>query len=94
MPSDKIRGMGHAGKALKKVLETYEISQYRLSKDLGIGRSNVYRWVNEVRDPTAETVKEIVDVLRTINPDAAKDFIELYLGDLIEDEDQPTQDSC
>lgn len=72
--------MGQAGKALKKVLEIHDISQYRLSTELGIGRSNVYRWVNEVRDPTAETVKEIVDVLRAINPDAAKDFIELYLG--------------
>ncbi|MEQ9481837.1 MAG: hypothetical protein RIG27_06050 [Coleofasciculus sp. F4-SAH-05] len=37
--------MGQAGKALKKVLETYEISQYRLAAELGIGRSNVYRWL-------------------------------------------------
>jgi predicted transcriptional regulator len=72
--------MGQAGKALKKVLEIYDISQYRLAADLGVGRSNVYRWVNEIRDPTAETVKDIVEVLRKINPDAAEEFIWLYLG--------------
>lgn len=72
--------MGQAGRALKKVLETYEISQYRLAAELGIGRSNVYRWVNEVRDPTAETVKDVVEVLRKINPAAAEEFIRLYLG--------------
>jgi plasmid maintenance system antidote protein VapI len=49
--------MGQAGKALKKVLETYDISQYRLAAALGVGRSNVYRWVNEIRDPTAELSK-------------------------------------
>lgn len=78
--------MGQAGKALKKVLKTYEISQYRLAAELGIGRSNVYRWVNEVRDPTAETVKDIVQVLRKINSAAAQEFIRLYLDESDEDE--------
>jgi predicted transcriptional regulator len=72
--------MGQAGKALKKVLEIYDISQYRLAAELGVGRSNVYRWVNQIRDPTAETVKDVVEVLRKINPDAAQEFIRLYLG--------------
>lgn len=81
--------MGQAGRALKKVLETYDISQYRLAAELGIGRSNVYRWVNEVRDPTAETVKDVVEVLRKINAAAAEEFIQLYLGgNSVEDEDQ------
>ncbi|NEP03107.1 MAG: helix-turn-helix transcriptional regulator [Symploca sp. SIO2E9] len=81
--------MGQAGKALKRVLETYKITQYRLASELGIGRSNVYRWVNEVRDPTAETVKDIVDILRKINAAAAEEFIQLYLGgNSIEDEDK------
>lgn len=80
--------MGQAGKALKKVLEVYDISQYRLATEMGLGRSNVYRWVHETRDPTAETVKELVDVLRKINPDAAEEFIRLYLGgETIEDEE-------
>jgi predicted transcriptional regulator len=79
--------MGQAGKALKKVLEIYDISQYRLAAEMGVGRSNVYRWVNEVRDPTAETVKDVVEVLRKINPAAATEFIHLYLGGgSIEDE--------
>lgn len=79
--------MGQAGKALKKVLEVYDISQYRLATEMGLGRSNVYRWVHETRDPTAETVKEMVDVLRKINPNAAEEFIRLYLGGgLIEEE--------
>jgi hypothetical protein len=34
-----------------------------------------------VRDPTAETVKDIVQVLRKINSAAATEFIRLYLGD-------------
>ncbi|MBD2017846.1 helix-turn-helix transcriptional regulator [Microcoleus sp. FACHB-53] len=80
--------MGQARKALKKVLEIYDISQYRLAAELGVGRSNVYRWVNEIRDPTAETVKDVVEVLRKINPDAAAEFIRLYLGGgLIEEEE-------
>lgn len=52
-----------------------------LATELRLGRSNVYRWVNEARDPTAETVKDIVQVLRKINPSAAEEFIRLYLGD-------------
>jgi predicted transcriptional regulator len=81
--------MGQAGKALKKVLEIYDISQYRLAAELGVGRSNVYRWVNEIRDPTAETVKDVVEVLRKINPDAPQEFIRLYLGGgSIEEEEQ------
>ncbi|NES84912.1 MAG: helix-turn-helix transcriptional regulator [Moorea sp. SIO2B7] len=73
--------MGQAGKALKTVLEAYDISQNRLATELGIGRSNVYRWVHEIRDPTAETVRDIVQVLRRINPAAVDDFIRLYLHD-------------
>lgn len=79
--------MGHAGKALKEVLKNYQISQNRLAVELGIGRSNVYRWVHEIRDPTAETVRDIIKVLRKINPAAVDDFIGLYLdADPLEEE--------
>jgi len=81
--------MGKAGKALKTVLETYNISQNRLADALGIGRSNVYRWVNEIRDPTAETVIEVVKVLKEMEPAAAEEFVRLYIGDIIRDESQP-----
>lgn len=81
--------MGKAGKALKEVLETHNISQNRLAEALGIGRSNVYRWLNEIRDPTAETVVDIVKALKGIEPAAAEAFVRLYIGDIIQDESQP-----
>ncbi len=73
--------MGKAGKALKQVLETYEISQYSLSVAMNVERNNVYRWVNEKRDPTAETVVEIVRALKSLNPESASAFMQSYLGD-------------
>ena len=72
--------MGQAGKALRQVLETYDISQNQVAVKMGIGRSNVYRWVNEVRDPGAEMVLQLRDALQEINPEAAAEFVRLYLG--------------
>jgi len=73
--------MGKAGKALGQVLEKYGISQTNLSDALGIGRSNVYRWIKEIRDPNSETVVRIVQILEEVNPEAAKEFKKLYMGD-------------
>jgi len=73
--------MGKAGKALGQVLEKYGISQTNLSDALGIGRSNVYRWIKEIRDPNSETVVRIVKILEEVNPEAAKEFKKLYMGD-------------
>lgn len=78
--------MGKAGQALKQVLEKYEVSQYSLAKELGVERTNVYRWVHETRDPTAETLREIVKALKTLNALAAEEFVQLYLGDVINEE--------
>ncbi len=80
--------MGRAGKALKHVLETHNISQNHLAVMMGIRRSNVSRWVSEARDPVAETVLEIRNGLRKINQSAADDFIRLYLSDVVKDEEQ------
>ncbi|MEB3277712.1 MAG: helix-turn-helix domain-containing protein [Lyngbya sp.] len=77
--------MGRAGRALKQVLESYGVSQYSVAKKLGIERTNVYRWVNERGDPTAESVVDIVEALKELNPVAAKAFVQLYLGELVED---------
>jgi plasmid maintenance system antidote protein VapI len=77
--------MGKAGKALKQVLEDYSISQFGLAVAMDVERNNVYRWVNEKRDPTAETVVEIVRALKALNPLAAKAFVERYLGEEIKD---------
>lgn len=75
--------MGKAGAALKQVLETYNISQYSLAAVLDVERNNVYRWANEKRDPSAETVVELVRALKSINPEAAEVFVKLYLGNEI-----------
>ncbi|MBD2021264.1 helix-turn-helix transcriptional regulator, partial [Leptolyngbya sp. FACHB-36] len=71
--------MARAGKALKQVLETYGITQYQLAMAMGINRSIVSRWVSEERDPLAEAVFETYQALRSLNRDAAKEFIQLYL---------------
>ena len=73
--------MGKAGKVLREVLDDYGISQTQLASELNIGRSNVYRWVNEVRDPNSETVIDIIRVLKKLNPEAAKIFVEKYVLD-------------
>ena len=76
--------MGKAGKALRQVLNTYGISQNRLAIAIGINRSTVSQWVNEKRDPLAETIPEIVAALETLDEDAAKNFLFLYLGRVME----------
>jgi len=51
---------------------------------LGVRRSVVFRWFHEQRDPTAETVSEIVKALNSVHPEAAQEFVKLYLGELID----------
>ena len=80
--------MGQAGKALKQVLETYSISQNRLAVVMEVGRSNVHRWVYEVADPVGDAILEIRKGLRKINPEAAQEFIRLYLDESDEDDGQ------
>ena len=72
--------MGRAGKALKQVLETYGISQNQLAIAMGIGRSTINHWVNDKREPLADTIPEIVAALAKINKAAARDFLVLFLG--------------
>lgn len=71
--------MGKAGKALRQVLATYNISQNRLAVTMGINRSTVHQWVNEISDPLAEAVTEMIKALGKIDETAAEDFIDLYL---------------
>ena len=80
--------MGKAGKALRQVLEAYDISQNKLAVAMGIGRSTMHYWFNDIRDPSAEAVLEIRKGLRKINPVAAEEFIRLYLDESDEDEEQ------
>jgi transcriptional regulator with XRE-family HTH domain len=71
--------MARAGKALRQVLETYNISQNQLAVTMGIDRSNVSRWISESRDPSAEAAVEIKQALETIDPAAAEAFVKLYM---------------
>ena len=71
--------MGRAGKALKRVLQDYQITQNHLAVSMSIDRSNISRWVNESRDPSAESVAELKDALTLIKPQAGDDFVKYFL---------------
>jgi transcriptional regulator with XRE-family HTH domain len=70
--------MGKAGRILKQVLARHAISQGRLATQMGISRSNVYRWANELRDPGSETVLTIAQALAVLSANAAEDFLTEY----------------
>jgi plasmid maintenance system antidote protein VapI len=73
--------MSRAGVALKKVLDTYSISQYKLATAMGISRSNIHRWINDAGDPAGDSILDIRKALQEINPAAAEEFIQLYLSE-------------
>jgi len=79
------QAMGRASQALKQVLETYGISQNKLAVALEIDRSAVFKWVHDQREPSSETIVEITQTLKTFNPLAAKEFVRLYLGVIVDD---------
>ncbi len=80
--------MGRASQALKQVLDTYGISQNQLAGAMGVERGSVSRWYHDKRDPTAETVVEIVEALQEINQEAAKVFVDVYLSCLLKKDQQ------
>ncbi|WP_305068643.1 helix-turn-helix transcriptional regulator [Limnothrix sp. FACHB-881] len=73
-------GMGKAGKALRETLQQHNLTQNRLAVTMGIARGTMSHWVAETRDPTAESIPTIVDALEQLNPEAARTFVEAYLG--------------
>ena len=77
--------MGKAGVALKQVLESYGITQNKLAVTMEISRSNIHRWIYEVVDPAGDSIIEIRNALRKIDPAAAEEFIKLYLHDADEE---------
>jgi transcriptional regulator with XRE-family HTH domain len=83
--------MARAGRALKRVLTGYGISQNQLATTMGIDRSNVSRWVSGSRDPSAEAVAEIKRALSVLRAQAAEDFVQYYLYDALESETRPAQ---
>jgi len=78
--------MGRAGNALRQVLISYEIKRSQLAKTMGINPAVMSRWVSEERDPLAEALFEIYRALRKLNPEAAEEFIRLFLKDARDDE--------
>jgi transcriptional regulator with XRE-family HTH domain len=76
--------MGRASDALKQVLDTYSISQNKLAVTMGISRANVGRWYHGL-DPSAENIAQITQALKTLNASAAKEFVRLYIGKIVED---------
>lgn len=78
--------MGKAGQVLTDVLNTYGISQNKLAIAMGVRRSVVYRWFNELIDPTGDTLVKMVVALKSIDIDAAREFVQRYLGEILEDE--------
>jgi transcriptional regulator with XRE-family HTH domain len=81
--------MARAGRALKRVLENYGISQNQLATTMGIDRSNVSRWVSGSRDPSAEAVAEIKQALGMLREPAAEDFVRYYLYEPLPEEIVP-----
>lgn len=79
--------MGKAGEALRQVLESYSISQNKLALTLGVKPSVVFRWFHEQTDPSAETVRSIAKALQGMEPAAADEFVRLYIGDFLENQD-------
>jgi predicted transcriptional regulator len=55
---------------------------------MGINRSTVHQWVNEISDPLAEAVTEIIKALRTLDNTAAEQFVDLYLERHVQDADK------
>ena len=78
--------MGKAGFVLREVLTTHGISQNKLAIAMGVRSSVVYRWFNERIDPTGDTLVKIVEALKTLDREAAKEFVWRYLGEILEDE--------
>lgn len=78
--------MGRAGRALKQVLQTHDISQNRLAVILGIDRATVYKWFHEKREPSSETIVDITRALKEVKLEAAEDFVQFYLGNILTEE--------
>jgi transcriptional regulator with XRE-family HTH domain len=81
--------MGKAGKALKQILDAYEINQKRFAETMGVGRSTVHYWVNEIRDPLADSIPEILEALEKLNEAAPQEFLKLYLGRFVQSDRPP-----
>jgi hypothetical protein len=46
-----------------------------------------FRWFHEQHRSSAEQPVSIVKALQDINPEAAKEFVRLYISEMVEEED-------
>ena len=61
MAEQKYRKKNRIGKRLKKLLGTRGISVNTLSKEIGVSRSALFDYLNEVKNPTDKTLNMIAD---------------------------------
>ncbi|MDZ8258393.1 helix-turn-helix transcriptional regulator [Nostoc sp. ChiQUE01b] len=80
--------MGKVGIALRQTLETYNISQNKLSVIMRVKPFVIFRWYHEQTDPSGETILNIAKALQSIEPAAAGEFIRLYAGDFLPDQEK------
>ncbi len=78
--------MGKADRVLRDVLNNYGISQNKLAIAMSVRSSVVYRWFNELIDPTGDTLVKMVAALKLLDINAAREFVQRYLGEILEDE--------
>ena len=86
--------MGRAGRALKQVLQLHNISQNTLASMLDIDRATVYKWFHEKREPTSETIVKITRALKQVKFEAAENFVQLYLGDILKEDSSADSSSA
>lgn len=77
--------MGKTGNALQNTLNAYRIGYSQLAEKLQVDPSTVFGWCHGITDPTGETIAAIAQALHNINPDAARDFVRSFLGDVAGD---------
>ncbi len=46
---------------------------------MGVARSTVNQWVNEVSDPLADSIPDIITALEELEPAAAQIFLQRYI---------------
>ncbi len=71
--------MAKISEALRQVLESYDITQTQLAMAMGIRLTTLNNWVTETTIPSADRIPKIYKALQSINPEAAEEFIRLYL---------------
>ncbi len=71
--------MGRAGKALEYVLTQYGIRHRRLAITMRVERSLITNWVDEVSEPSIDSLSEILLALETLEPGSSSVFKRKYL---------------